>query len=135
MATTQGNNNKLKFSCLDLVSNTDGASVSATGFCGTLMVIVALCVFVSCVVFYFFNVTEAANVFNIINSTTAILGIGAGTLGVRRISSDFGPNNRVVIGGSNEPDEIIIPQRKPQVGRKRKVQDVECPEEIEQVEG
>lgn len=104
---------KARFSMLDLVSNTEGESISATGLCGTLIIMVSLFVFIACTVFYFCNTSEADNVFKLINSTVTIMGIGAGVLGVRRISSDFGPNNRIVIGGSaNSPEGEFYVQRK-----------------------
>lgn len=99
MEETQ-NKKKLKFSCLDLVSNTESnrETISATGLSGTIIIFTALIVYLACVVFYFFNVSEASNIVVMMNSATTLIGIGAGVLGVRRISSDFGPNNRITIG-------------------------------------
>lgn len=94
------NKKRLKFSCLDLVSNTESnrETISATGLSGTVIIFIALLVYLACVIFYFFNVSEAANIVIMMNSATTLIGIGAGVLGVRRISSDFGPNNRITIG-------------------------------------
>lgn len=109
METTKQNKKKLKFSCLDLVSNTesDRETISATGLSGTIIIFVALIVYIACVTFYFFNVTEAGNITTMMNSATTLIGIGAGVLGVRRVSSDFGPNNRITIGTDKEERQII----------------------------
>ena len=51
-----------------LISNTyEEESVSLTGLCGFLIVVIPLLIIMFCVGFYFFNVQEANNIITIIN--------------------------------------------------------------------
>lgn len=94
---------KKRFTFSNLISNTyEEESVSLTGFSGFLLTIVPLILMTICIIFYFFNVEEANNVITIINSMVTVLGIGSGVMVGRKISSDFGPNNRIIIEGRNE---------------------------------
>ena len=86
-----------------LISNTyEEESVSLTGLCGFLIVVIPLLIIVFCVGFYFFNVQEANNLITTINSMVPVVGIGSGVLVVRKVSADFGPNNKIILEGRSD---------------------------------
>ena len=86
-----------------LISNTyEEESVSLTGLCGLLIVVIPLLIIMFCVGFYFFNVQEANNIITIINSMVTIVGIGSGVIVGRKVSTDFGPNNKIILEGRSD---------------------------------
>ena len=90
-----------------LISNTyEEESVSLTGLCGFLIVVIPLLIIMFCIGFYFFNVQEANNIITIINSMVTIVGIGSGVIVGRKVSADFGPNNKIILEGRSEAKKI-----------------------------
>ena len=90
-----------------LISNTyEEESVSLTGLCGFLIIVIPLLIIMFCVGFYFFNVQEANNIITIINSMVTIVGIGSGVIVGRKVSADFGPNNKIILEGRSEAKKI-----------------------------
>lgn len=90
-----------------LISNTyEEESVSLTGFCGFLIVVIPLLIIVFCAGFYFFNVQEANNIITIINSMVTVVGIGSGVIVGRKVSTDFGPNNKIILEGRSDMNRI-----------------------------
>ena len=86
-----------------LISNTyEEESVSLTGLCGFLIVVIPLLIIMFCVGFYFFNVQEANNIITIINSMVTVVGIGSGVIVGRKVSADFGPNNKIILEGRSD---------------------------------
>ena len=90
-----------------LISNTyEEESVSLTGLCGFLIIVIPLLIIMFCVGFYFFNVQEANNIITIINSMVTIVGIGSGVIVGRKVSADFGPNNKIILEGRSDAKKI-----------------------------
>ena len=71
-----------------------------------LIVVIPLLIIMFCVGFYFFNVQEANNIITIINSMVTIVGIGSGVIVGRKVSADFGPNNKIILEGRSEAKKI-----------------------------
>ena len=94
---------KYKFSSVEMITDTDSGETSASGLCGTILVLVPLAVFVILTIFYFFNTPEATNIFTLMDKLPFWAGIGAGLLGLRKFSTVIGNNRLNIGGGKDEP--------------------------------
>lgn len=87
----------------NLVSNTyEKDTLSLTGVSGLVLTLGPLLLVGALILFYFFHVEEAGNVITIISSMVTIIGIGSGVIVGRKISADFGPNNRIILEGRQD---------------------------------
>lgn len=93
---------RYKFSWIELISNAKTGETSATGLCGMILIFVALLLFVVLVVWYFFNMSHSAEIFEILDKLTTWMMTGAGLLGLRKISGNFAGGSSISIGSSKK---------------------------------
>lgn len=110
-----------KFSWIELIVNTKTGETSATGVCGMLLITIPLLLFVVMTVWYFFNMSHSVEIFELMDKLIALIGIGSGLLGLRKISGNFAGGTRLSVGGGNA--------KKPKASHKPDVE-----EEIEEEE-
>lgn len=77
---------KITLSFKEMVTSGLTGETSATGFCGVLLTLVSLLVFLGLFVFYLINQEEAGNILEFVDKVIVILGIGSALLGTRKIS-------------------------------------------------
>ena len=77
---------KITLSFKEMVTSGMTGETSATGFCGVLLTLVSLLVFLGLFVFYLINQEEAGNILEFVDKVIVILGIGSALLGTRKIS-------------------------------------------------
>ena len=77
---------KITLSFKEMVTSGLTGETSATGFCGVLLTLVSLLVFLGLFVFYLVKQDEAGNILEFVDKVIVILGIGSALLGTRKIS-------------------------------------------------
>ncbi len=98
---------KYKFSWLDLLTDTATGETSASGFCGFIIIMIAVILFVTMVIWYFFHTGDATNIFSLMDKITTWVGIGSGLLGVRKISSVIGDRTVHIDGRNTTPGDVV----------------------------
>ena len=93
---------RYKFSWIELISNAKTGETSATGLCGMILIFVALFLFVVLVVWYFFNMSHSAEIFEILDKLTTWMSVGAGLLGLRKLSASFSGGSSFSLGGRSK---------------------------------
>lgn len=100
---------KYRFSFLELLTDTATGETSASGFCGFIIILMAVMLFITMVIWYFFHTGSATDIFTLIDKITVWVGIGSGLLGVRKISSVFGKDGHTeVVGRDTTPAHTSI---------------------------
>lgn len=94
---------RLRFSWLEMFSNTDGKT-SASAFVGTIVSIACLLLFVTLMLYYFFNPGESSIVLAFIDKLSLYFGIAASLLGLKSIGI-FSKNANVSIGGAKKASQ------------------------------
>lgn len=80
----------------NMIANRDtakGQDISATGVMGSVTIGVGLIAFISLIVFYILETSEAGNIIQLIDKATIIVTLGGTILGVRKVSGVF--NRRI----------------------------------------
>lgn len=91
---------RLKFSWLEMFSNTDGKT-SASAFVGTIVSLITVLLFIILMGFYFFNPGESSTVLEFIDKLTMYFGISSGLLGLKSLGV-FSKNTNISIGKKKE---------------------------------
>lgn len=77
---------KIKLSFKEMVTSGASGETSATGFCGVVLVLVSMMIFIGLFVFYMCNLSEAEHILEFVDKVIVVLGIGSALLGTRKIS-------------------------------------------------
>lgn len=93
---------RLKFSWLEMFSNTDGKT-SASAFVGTIVALITVLMFITLMVFYFLNPSESCVILQFIDKLTMYFGIASGLLGLKSLGV-FSKHTNVTIGNPAKPD-------------------------------
>ncbi len=87
---------RLKFSWLEMFSNTDGKT-SASAFVGTVVSLITVVLFIVLMGFYFWNPGESSTVLEFVDRLTMYFGISSGLLGLKSLGV-FSKNTNISIG-------------------------------------
>lgn len=87
---------RLKFSWLEMFSNTDGKT-SASAFVGTVVALITVLMFITLMIFYFINPAESGVILQFIDKLTMYFGIASGLLGLKSLGV-FSKHTNVTIG-------------------------------------
>lgn len=93
---------RLKFSWLEMFSNTDGKT-SASAFVGTVVSLVTVLLFIILMIFYFTHPNESSVILQFIDRLTMYFGIASGLLGLKSLGV-FSKHTNVTIGKADKKE-------------------------------
>lgn len=95
-----------KFSFNEIFANNNGKT-SSTKLVGFITSMVCLLLFMSLVVFFFFNPETSKEILEFIDRTITYFSVAAGLMGVKSVTSAFGKQKIQIVQDTSEEIELV----------------------------